>query len=146
MASIPIPFSPFSTTPPRAFFKPLHLPASPAIRISDDPWRRKKRGLTVVTRAGLSANSYVLAFLLPLSLLAATIFTSIRIADKLDQDYLEELEIIQAIKEADEEDDDSDDGEDYEDADDNIVDISLEEELQPVLQRTRTRNRPKREA
>ncbi|XP_061970702.1 uncharacterized protein LOC133693496 [Populus nigra] len=145
MASIPIPFSPLSTTPSRAFFKPLHLPTSPAIRISDDPWRRKRRGLTVVTRAGLSANSYVLAFLLPLSLLAATIFTSIRIADKLDQDYLEELEIIQAIKEADEEDDDSDDGEDYEDTDDNIVDISLEEELQPVLQRTRTRNRPKRE-
>jgi hypothetical protein len=46
----------------------------------------------VVTRAGLSANSYVLAFLLPLSLLAATIFTSIRIADKLDQDYLEEVQ------------------------------------------------------
>ncbi|KAG6791067.1 hypothetical protein POTOM_000177 [Populus tomentosa] len=91
MASIPIPFSPLSTTPQRAFFKPLHLPTSPAIRISDDPWRRKRRGLTVVTRAGLSANSYVLAFLLPLSLLAATIFTSIRIADKLDQDYLEEV-------------------------------------------------------
>ncbi|KAF9688742.1 hypothetical protein SADUNF_Sadunf01G0019700 [Salix dunnii] len=89
MAIIPIPFSPLSTTPPRAFFKPLHLPTLPAIRISNDPWRRR-RGLTVVTRAGLSANSYVLAFLLPLSLLAATIFTSIRIADKLDQDYLEE--------------------------------------------------------
>ncbi|KAG5227670.1 protein SIS [Salix suchowensis] len=152
MAIIPIPFSPLSTTPPRAFFKPLHLPTLPAIRISNDPWRRRRRGLIVVTRAGLSANSYVLAFLLPLSLLAATIFTSIKIADKLDQDYLEELEIIQAIKEADEEDDDSDDGEeedddvDHEEDDGNTADISLEEELQPVLQRARTRNRPKREA
>lgn len=63
----------------------------------------------------------------------------------LTRNFVAKLEIIQAIKEADEEDDDSDDGEDYEDADDNIVDISLEEELQPVLQRTRTRNRPKRE-
>lgn len=64
----------------------------------------------------------------------------------LTRNFVAKLEIIQAIKEADEEDDDSDDGEDYENADDNIVDISLEEELQPVLQRTRTRNRPKREA
>ena len=62
------------------------------------------------------------------------------------------LEIIQAIKEADEEDDDSDDGEeedddvDHEEDDGNTADISLEEELQPVLQRARTRNRPKREA
>lgn len=64
----------------------------------------------------------------------------------LTRNFVAKLEIIQAIKEADEEDDDSDDGgEDYEDTDDNIVDISLEEELQPVLQRTRTRNRPKRE-
>jgi hypothetical protein len=45
----------------------------------------------MVTPAGLSSNSYVLAFLLHLSLFSATIFSSIRIADMLDQDYLEEV-------------------------------------------------------
>jgi hypothetical protein len=95
MASISIPFSStltliLSTTPTRAFFKPPHLPTSPAILITDDP-RRRRRSLTMVTPAGLCSNSYVLAFLLHLSLFSATIFSSIRIADMVDQDYLEEV-------------------------------------------------------
>lgn len=58
--------------------------------ITDDP-RRRRRSLTMVTPAGLSSNSYMLAFLLHLPLFSATIFSSIRIADMLDQDYLEEV-------------------------------------------------------
>ncbi|KAL9386335.1 hypothetical protein Peur_019459 [Populus x canadensis] len=71
-----------------------------------------------------------------LSLFSATIFSSIRIADMLDQDFLEE--------ESEEVDDDKeeDDEDDYEK--DDTVDISLEKELQTVLPCTRTCNRPKR--
>ncbi|KAG8643085.1 uncharacterized protein LOC110626638 isoform X2 [Manihot esculenta] len=124
---------PISSTPIIASFKPMHLPTSPAISLVRD--RRTMRGSTLVTRAGPSTTSYVFAFVFPLSLLIGTIFTSIRIADKLDRDYLEELAINQAIREADEEDDGDD------------VDIPLEDEAQqPALQGSRTRNRPKREA
>ncbi|XP_039010792.1 uncharacterized protein LOC120139711 [Hibiscus syriacus] len=60
-----------------------------------------------------------------------TIFTSIKIADKLDKDFLEDLAINQAAREAEE-----DDEGDYV--------ISLDEIVQePLL--PRTRNRPKRE-
>jgi hypothetical protein len=50
--------------------------------------------LTAVTRAGLSTNYYIFAFALPFSLLAITIFASIRVADKLDRDYLQEVREI----------------------------------------------------
>ncbi|XWS74729.1 hypothetical protein CRYUN_Cryun01aG0022700 [Craigia yunnanensis] len=113
----------------RASFRPLHLPAPVAVAFSNHLFHRKTRGLAVVTRAGANTSSYVFAMVLPLSLLAVTIFTSIKIADKLDKDFLEDLTINQAIREADEEDDDA---------------IPLEEIVQePVL--PRTRNRPKRE-
>ncbi|GFY90498.1 hypothetical protein Acr_07g0006950 [Actinidia rufa] len=90
--------------------------------------RRKSRGSSVVTRAGPGTNTYIFAFVLPLSLLAITVFTSIRIADKLDREFLEEVAVNQAIMEAEEEDGDAG--------------MSLEEK--PSL--PRTRNRPKREA
>ncbi|KAJ9190605.1 hypothetical protein P3X46_001790 [Hevea brasiliensis] len=138
MASFLIPSSasltvPISATPVRASFKPMHLPTSPATRFAGDCQTRRR--LTVVTRAGPSTTSYVIAFVFPLSLLLGTIFTSIKIADKLDREYLEELAINQAIREADEEDGDDD------------VDFPIKDEVQqPALQGTRTRNRPKREA
>ncbi|OWM78424.1 uncharacterized protein LOC116188309 isoform X1 [Punica granatum] len=114
--------------PARASFTPRRMHMLPAVRFSGDPFRQKRtRGLTLVAGAGPSSSSYAFAFVFPLSLLAATIFASIRISDKLDRDFLEELAINQAAREADE-------GED--------PDTSLEEE--PVL--PRTRNRPKREA
>ncbi|KAJ7982280.1 high chlorophyll fluorescence [Quillaja saponaria] len=114
----------------RASFQPSHLRNSPTFQFTGgNPFRRKVRGLTVLTRAGPNTNSYIFAFALPLSLLAITIFTSIRIADKLDRDFLEEVAINEAIKEAEEDNDDD-------------IDISLQEE--PA--RPRTRNRPKREA
>ncbi|CAN1316523.1 hypothetical protein LINPERPRIM_LOCUS30097 [Linum perenne] len=112
--------------------------------------RKKGRGWSVVRRAGPSTSSYVFAFALPLSLLIFTIFTSIRISDKLDEDYLEEvLELNQAIMEAE--------GIEYaEDEDENIdvndeegVQVSPEEEEvmlpQPALSGSRIRNRPKRQ-
>ncbi|GMY22597.1 nucleosome assembly protein 1;3-like [Fagus crenata] len=122
-------------TPARAFFRPPHVPNPPAIRFPGFQTHRRTRGSTVVTRAGPSANSYLFAFALPLSLLAITVFASIGVADKLERDYLEELAINQAIKEAEEE-DEEEEGDEEED-----VNISLEKE--PALQRTR--NRPKRE-
>ncbi|XP_062174901.1 uncharacterized protein LOC133880050 [Alnus glutinosa] len=124
------------STPTRAFFKPPHVSKPPTIRFPGDPSRRRTRGLTAVTRAGLSTNYYIFAFALPFSLLAITIFASIRVADKLDRDYLQELAINQAIREANE-DEDEEEEEDEED-----INIPLKKE--PALQRTR--NRPKRAA
>ncbi|KAK6121569.1 hypothetical protein DH2020_044689 [Rehmannia glutinosa] len=90
--------------------------------------KTSRRGISVVTRAGPSSTSYIFAFVFPLSLLAVTILTSIRIADKLDQKFLEELAINEAILEAEENVDDE-------------VSISSEKEPTPI----RSRNRPKRE-
>ncbi|ONI20646.1 hypothetical protein PRUPE_2G027100 [Prunus persica] len=71
----------------RALLNPPHVPISPATRFSS----RQARGLTVVTRAGPTTNQYVFAFVMPLSLIAVTVFTSMRIADKLDEEFLEEI-------------------------------------------------------
>ncbi|CAL1411743.1 unnamed protein product [Linum trigynum] len=148
-----LPTPTFRLSGPRAAFKPpllLHLPAQHPSLLLAGGGRRKKteRGWTVVRRAGPSTSSYIFALALPLSLLVFTVFTSIRIADKLDSDYLEELELNQAIMEAQ--------GIEYEadneDEDVDGADIAPgQEELQlPVpafggSSRTRTRNRPKRE-
>ncbi|XP_057789999.1 uncharacterized protein LOC131006866 [Salvia miltiorrhiza] len=92
----------------------------------------RRRAISVVTRAGPSTTSYIFAFIFPLSLLAVTTITSIRMADKLDQKFLEELAVNQAILEAEE-------GEEKEDE---VSVSSEEEEAKPV----RRRNRPKRQA
>lgn len=53
---------------------------------------RRSRGSLVVTRGGPPGTStYIFAFVFPLSLLAVTIFTAIRISDKLDKDFYEEV-------------------------------------------------------
>lgn len=52
---------------------------------------RRIRECSVVTRAGPSTSSYLLAFAIPATLIAATVFTSIKIADKLDEDFLEDV-------------------------------------------------------
>ncbi|XP_030532209.1 uncharacterized protein LOC115742211 [Rhodamnia argentea] len=110
--------------PARTSLKPPHVRFSPPAGLSGG---RADRGVRLVARAGPSSSSYVFVFVFPLSLLVATIFASIKIADKLDRDFLEELAINQAIKDADEGDD---------------AEVFLEEK--PVL--SRSRNRPKREA
>ncbi|GKV06268.1 hypothetical protein SLEP1_g18167 [Rubroshorea leprosula] len=115
-----------------------------SISFSGHPFRRKTRGETVVTSAGPSTSSYVFAFALPLSLLAATIFTAIRVADKLESDYLEELAINQAIEEAQEEDDDDEREDDDNSLEEEEEKPEPEPEPEPAL--PRTRNRPKREA
>ncbi|KAG6433596.1 hypothetical protein SASPL_105211 [Salvia splendens] len=89
------------------------------------------RRRVVLTRAGPSTTSYIFAFVFPLSLLAVTAITSIRIADKLDQKFLEELAVNQAILEA----------EDGEEREDDVHVSSEEEEVKPV----RRRNRPTRQ-
>ncbi|KAB1224929.1 hypothetical protein CJ030_MR1G014015 [Morella rubra] len=129
------------STATRAFFKPPLGFKPSAIFLHGDPSRRRARGSTVVTRAGPSTNSYLFAFALPFSLLAITIFASIRIADKLDRDYLQELAINQAIREADEEDDEDEDEDEGED-EKKEKEINIPFEKEPALQRTR--NRPKR--
>ncbi|XP_059311681.1 uncharacterized protein LOC132063238 [Lycium ferocissimum] len=93
------------------------------------PQLKKHRGLSVVTRAGggISSSSYIFALVFPLSLLAITIFTSARIADTLDQKFLEEVAVNETIREGEE--------------DDGSAVTPLEEK--PAT--PRTRNRPKRE-
>ncbi|CAH9118324.1 unnamed protein product [Cuscuta europaea] len=66
---------------------------------------QKRRGSSLVTRAGTS--NYIFAFLFPMTLLAVTVLISIRIADKLDQKFLEELVIEQSILESEEDDGDA---------------------------------------
>ncbi|PIA57295.1 hypothetical protein AQUCO_00600198v1 [Aquilegia coerulea] len=58
---------------------------------------KKKRRLEVVTRAGLSSTNLIFAFVMPITLVLVTIFTSIKIADKLDEDFMEELAKNEAI-------------------------------------------------
>ncbi|XVE99868.1 hypothetical protein REPUB_Repub03eG0238700 [Reevesia pubescens] len=131
MASFCITSLPLYPPTKRASSRPLHVQTPAAVAFSGHLSHRKTRGLTVVTRAGANTGSYVFAVVFPLSLLAVTIFASIRVADKLDKDFLEDLAINQAIREAEEE-DAGDDG------------ISLEDIVQePVV--PRTRNRPKKE-
>ncbi|XP_073127553.1 uncharacterized protein [Henckelia pumila] len=127
---------------PATNYKPaatLLLPPTeaPSTRVNLHVGRLKtsKRGVSVVTRAGgISSSSYIFAFVLPLSLLAVTIFTSVRIADKLDQKFFEELAVNEAILEADE------DGVENENENENES-TSSDKESAPI----RSRNRPKRE-
>ncbi|KAF8022242.1 hypothetical protein BT93_G2396 [Corymbia citriodora subsp. variegata] len=115
-------------SPARASLEPTHVRISPPVGFPGGTTRRAGGGFRrLVARAGPSTSSYVFAFVFPLSLLVTTVFASIKIADKLDRDFLEELAINQAIKDADEDDD---------------AEVSLEEKPVP----SRTRNRPKREA
>ncbi|CAN8273310.1 unnamed protein product [Cochlearia groenlandica] len=95
---------------------------------------RRVRDCSVVVRAGPSTSSYLLALAIPATLIAATVFTSIRIADKLDEDFLEDIALNQAIKAAEEE----------EKGENAKGEISLDDLIkEPVIQRTR--KRPKRE-
>ncbi|KAF3954627.1 hypothetical protein CMV_010674 [Castanea mollissima] len=148
------------TIPTRAFFRPPLVPNPPAIRFPGDLTRRRPRGLTVVTRAGPSTNSILFAIAIPLSLLTITFFASIKIADKLDRDYFEELAINQAIREAEEDEDEDEEEEDEDDGNKENEDMNISLEKKPALKEEdedmnvslqkepalqRTRNRPKRE-
>ncbi|GAB2230286.1 hypothetical protein Droror1_Dr00014546 [Drosera rotundifolia] len=92
--------------------------------------KTRRRWTSLVTQAGLTSNSFVLAFALPLGLLFVTIVAAWRKGDQLDQKFLEELAINEAIREADEV-----------EGEDNDMVIPVPEE--PA--RPRKRNRPKRE-
>ncbi|OVA03692.1 hypothetical protein BVC80_875g5 [Macleaya cordata] len=123
-----------SITPNSLSFQPLlsssSSPSNSSTQITTNHHQnKKKRGLAVVTRAAPTTTNLIFAFVFPLSLILVTVFTSIRIADKLDQDYLEELAINQAIMEGKDENEDSP--------------TSIEEKPAEL---PRTRNRPKREA
>ncbi|KAF4352712.1 hypothetical protein G4B88_009786 [Cannabis sativa] len=131
--SNPFPLRPISTT---ASFNSSHFPNSPAaLRFSGDPLKTRGRELSVVTGAGPSTGSFVLAFFLPLSLILITVFTSIRISDKLDRDFLEEdkqsaqVALNEAIRQSEE-----DEGEED-------IELSSDNNVTP----SRMRNRPIRE-
>ncbi|KAJ8467511.1 hypothetical protein OPV22_030063 [Ensete ventricosum] len=99
----------------------------------------------LVVRAGApSTNTLIIAFVFPLSLLVGTIFTAVRVADRLDEKYLEELAMNKAImeeKEAEEDDSDKDGKVAAEEAG-----SILPDEEEGVAAVPRVRNRPKREA
>ncbi|KAK9123237.1 hypothetical protein Sjap_012839 [Stephania japonica] len=94
----------------------------------------KRRGWSVVTQAGLSTTSVVFAFVFPLTLLIVTIFAAIRVADRLDQKFLEEIAINEAIMG----DQDEEGG--------LASSVKKMAENMPPPATTRARNRPKREA
>ncbi|KAL3516414.1 hypothetical protein ACH5RR_023316 [Cinchona calisaya] len=102
--------------------KPLTSPLTLSILHGS---KKSSRGLSVITKGGPSSTSYIFAFVFPISLLAVTIFTSMKIADELDQKFLEELAVNQEILEAE--------------GDDDCI---SSEEIPAV---PRKRNRPKRE-
>lgn len=114
--------------------------------------RRRRRGEAVVTNAGPpSSTSLLIAFVLPLSLIAGTVFASIRVADALDEKYLEELAMSKAVTEENEEDDEGDGavGEIVTDGEGNIVLGEEEEEVAAAAAAAanavpRVRNRPRR--
>ncbi|KAK1427771.1 hypothetical protein QVD17_16466 [Tagetes erecta] len=122
----------FTVTPNSSSLLRLQSQIAPIIptyqqQISGGVCRQRRRGSLAVTRAGApGSTTYLFAFLFPLSLLAVTIFTSIKISDKLDRDFYQELEVNQSILEAEDE------------------DVTPIFEEPPSQQRTR--NRPKREA
>lgn len=89
LISIPtVPFPSLPVAPARAFFTPSRL--SPAVRFSGKP--SASRALRVVTtRAGPSANSYIFAFSIPLSLILVTVLAALKIGDNLDKKFLEEV-------------------------------------------------------
>ena len=62
---------------------------SPALRIHAGG--RERRGSAVATRAGPSTSSILFAIALPSFLLRITILAALRMGDKLDQDWLEEV-------------------------------------------------------
>ncbi|BAT93458.1 hypothetical protein LR48_Vigan05g013000 [Vigna angularis] len=129
--SQPSSFASFSAAP---FFN------TPPLRIHAGS--RKRRSTAVVARAGPNTKSILFAIALPSSLLAVTIFSALRMGDKLDQDWREEMAKMEAAKELDE----------YDDSDDGSQDDSMETYVQeePALKEEptlpHTRNRPKREA
>ncbi|KAG0452336.1 hypothetical protein HPP92_025000 [Vanilla planifolia] len=108
-----------------------------------------RRGCPIVHAGGgvPSTSSLILAFFLPLSLLIGTILVSIRIADNLDEKFLEELAMNQAMAEENEE-----EGEEVEwpDVFEAMDGEEYEEAIQPVEEEAgaaplRARNRPKRD-
>ncbi|XP_031485817.1 uncharacterized protein LOC116254517 [Nymphaea colorata] len=110
----------------------------------DSPTRsgwKEGRGSRLVAKAGPPSNTtLIFAFVFPLSLLVITVLNAIRIADKLDEKFLEELAVNQAIMNEDAAaaaDDDNGDG--YGSGHDSNLTVLEEEASVPRL-----RNRPKR--
>ncbi|KAK7282290.1 hypothetical protein RIF29_10947 [Crotalaria pallida] len=137
---------PFTFLSPPPSFRAPPFPITPALHSSS-----RCRKPTVTTRAGPTTSSFVFAFTLPLSLLAITVFTSIRIADKLDQKYLQEMAMNEANMEVDEDDrDDDDDVETYLQEEPAVPPARTRPDVGTYLQEEpaipRSRNRPKREA
>ncbi|XP_078446831.1 high chlorophyll fluorescence 153 [Wolffia australiana] len=147
--SISKPFSPsfslssgFSHLPSIAFTRPPI-----AVRLSrgggfdlDRPIRHGSRRIEgFVVRAGPpSASTLAFAFVFPLSMVLGTVFASIRIADQLDEKYLQELsrngsEMVEK--------EDENGGKD-----DQFITVGAATSIEESSSAPRRRNRPKREA
>ncbi|ESW21011.1 hypothetical protein PHAVU_005G033400 [Phaseolus vulgaris] len=130
-------YNPISQPSAFASFRAKPFFNSPPLRIHAAA--RKRRSTVAAARAGPSTKSILFAIALPSSLLAVTIFAALRMGDKLDREWREEIAKNEAAKEL----------EGYDDSDDGSEDDSIETYVQeePALQEEPTlRNRPKREA
>lgn len=79
------------------FLPPTSLTTSYSSPVVFSGGLKSRRGSSVVTKAVPGPNTYIFAFVFPLSLLVATIFTTLRISDKLDEDFLQEVCIFTLV-------------------------------------------------
>ncbi|XP_078158496.1 high chlorophyll fluorescence 153 [Carex rostrata] len=101
---------------------------------------RRHRMLVPVPRAGgpPSTNSLLFAFLLPFSLIVGTVWAAIKIGDKLDQKFLDEIERNIAIMEEDEM--------EYDEISEEIEDENAEAvESEELVSATAAQSQPKQE-
>ncbi|KAI4967371.1 uncharacterized protein LOC123445452 [Hordeum vulgare subsp. vulgare] len=123
----------------------------PAIRVSARPaGRGRRRRSIMVVRAGgpPSTNVLILAFVLPLSLFVGTLVAAARVADDLDERFLQEMEINKAIleeNEASSEEAADGGGEFVVDGDEAPLPAAEKEQVLVTATGARARNRPKRE-
>ncbi|KAK1278049.1 hypothetical protein QJS04_geneDACA023766 [Acorus gramineus] len=136
------PSNPTKRSPPSFPYLPrdTHIGTSPPKPTTTTNNNRRRRSASLSVRAGPpSTTSYIFAFVFPLSLIAVTVISSIRISDSLDERFVEELAMNKAIMEESEADE----------AEEGAAEEGVEE-AKPMVVPTAAvgsvRNRPKRQA
>ncbi|KAK8956980.1 hypothetical protein KSP39_PZI001415 [Platanthera zijinensis] len=125
-----------------SFFSNLRIPSEISRQFNPLRPRPRPGELTVVRAGPPTTSTLILVFVFPLSLLIGTILVSIRISDKLDEKFFEELAVNQAMMEAEEEEEEEEEAEDSDSRAGEAERVLVKEEASAV----RIRNRPKRQA